>query len=193
MTDIAKLQKSFVNQLAGDPDHRNTNCGFVSSLMALRVLDLPDPNPLTSVGGDDNYQKAMNLRALGGAGSNDSTWGTSPNVVSALTAAGAQAEIVTNTWGADKLAAAKAMEDVFLNSMTPTAFVIAGNPAMGWPNLSPYNGGHFVTVAGFDPITGTFQVLDPVAAGPIDVDPEQIAGYLKASNAEASEVIKVTP
>ncbi len=182
----ADAAAAFINQFAGDPNGRNGNCGFTSALMALRLLG--------KAGGlsGSNYEQAMLLRKLGGGGTNDSAWGTVGQVVASLNAAGAKAAALPNTWGSDKLAAVEAMKQAFLDGSQAEAFVVAGNPAMGWPDKVSYNGGHFVTVAGYDPKTNTFTVLDPVAKAPIQVTPEQLAGYLKDGNAEAGEIIQVT-
>lgn len=177
---------AFINQFAGDPNGRNGNCGFTSALMALRLVG--KGGNLTG----SNYEQAMLLRKLGGGGTNDSDWGTVGQVVAALKAAGANAAAVPNTWGSNKAAAVETMKQAFLDGSQGEAFVVAGNPAMGWPDKVSYNGGHFVTVAGYDAKTNTFTVLDPVAKGPIQVTPEQLAGYLKDGNAEAGELIKVT-
>ncbi|MBL8923785.1 MAG: C39 family peptidase [Myxococcaceae bacterium] len=186
-TTPGEVGSAMVNQFAGDSDGRNANCGFASSLMALKLLG----KDTSQLGGTD-YEKAMKLRALGGGGTNDRQWGTVNQVVNGLRAAGAQASAVPNTWGADKAKAVELMKQAFLKG-DPTAFVVAGNPALGWPKDVSYNGGHFVTVAGYDQASNTFTVLDPVAKKPIQVSPEQLANYLKDGNAELGEVVQVTP
>lgn len=185
----AEVGSAMVNQFAGDADGRNANCGFASSLMTLKLLGIDSP-ALKGLGSD--YEKAMKLRELGGGGTNDREWGTVNQVVRGLNAAGAHAAAVPNTWGSDKAKAVEFMKQAFLKG-DPTAFVAAGNPALGWPKDVSYNGGHFVTVAGYDAKSNTFTVLDPVAKKPIQVTPEQLANYLKDGNAEQGEVIQVTP
>ncbi|MEW5741521.1 MAG: hypothetical protein AB1938_21555 [Myxococcota bacterium] len=176
-----------VNQFVGDSDGRNANCGFASSLMALKALGVDSP-ALRGLSSD--YERAMKLRALGGGGSNDRAWGTVSQVVKGLNAAGANASAVPNTWGSNKAAAVDVMRQAFLSGEA-TAFVVAGNPALGWKDQVSYDGGHFVTVASYDAKTDTFTVLDPVARQPFQVRPEQLAAYLKDGNAEAGELIQV--
>jgi hypothetical protein len=183
----SSMSEVFVNQLQGDPSGGNANCGFTSSLMALRLLGIQSPMLQGS-----SYEQAMTLRRLGGGGTNDRDWGTVGQVVTALNAAGAHASTVPNTWGSNKAAAVEVMRQAFLSGQ-PTAFVVAGNPALGWPDKVSYNGGHFVTVAGYDPASNTFTVLDPISRGPIQVTPEQLANYLRDGNAETGELIQVTP
>lgn len=186
-TPPGEFGSAMVNQFAGDSDGRNANCGFASSLMSLKLLGID-----TSALGGSDYEKAMKLRQLGGGGTNDRDWGTVAQVVRGLNAAGAHAEGVPNTWGADKAKAVEVMKQAFLSGK-PMAFVVAGNPALGWPNEVSYNGGHFVTVAGYDQASNTFTVMDPVAKKPIQVTPDQLANYLKDGNAELGEVVQVTP
>jgi hypothetical protein len=113
-------------------------------------------------------------------------------VVTALQAAGADAAKVENTWGADKTQAVAVMRQSFLADGAPAAFVVAGNPHAGWPDQVTYDGGHFVGVAGYDPVADAFTVLDPLADGPIQVGAEQLADYLRDGNAEAGELIRVS-
>ncbi|MBL8950501.1 MAG: C39 family peptidase [Myxococcaceae bacterium] len=178
---------AFINQFSSDPNGSNGNCGFTSALMTLRLLGID-----TSGLGGNTYEQAMRLRALGGAGTVDTTFSNPSQVVASLNAAGARAAIVRNTWGADKLAAVDVMRQAFLSG-EPMAFVCCGNPELGWPALGTYDGGHFVTVAGYDPATDTFTVLDPLQGGPIQVTADQLAAYLSADNSEAGEVVQVLP
>ncbi len=178
---------AFINQFASDPDGRNGNCGFTSALMAMRLLGLD-----TSQLGGNTYEQAMRLRQLSGASTYDRDFVGPSNVVNALTAVGAHAAIVPNTWGPDKLAAVDVMRQAFLSGQR-TAFVVAGNPTLGWPNQTTYSGGHFVTVAGYDPATDTFTVLDPFIGGPIQVTAQQLASYLTDGNSESGELVQVTP
>jgi hypothetical protein len=186
-TPPSSMDEVFVNQLTNDPSGGNANCGFTSSLMALRLLGIQSP----AVQGN-SYEQAMALRRLGGGGTNDSAWGTVGQVVTALNAAGAHATTVPYSWGADKMAAVEVMRQAFLSGQ-PTAFVVAGNPALGWPDKVSYDGGHFVTVAGYDPASNTFTVLDPISRGPMQVTPDQLAAYLRDGNAEAGELVQVRP
>ena len=177
---------NFVNQFVGDPNGRNGNCGFASALMALRAVGAK-----TSLTGSD-YEQAMLLRKLGGGGTDDSQWGSVGQVVAGLNAAGGHAAVVTNTWGSNKLAAVEVMKQAFLDGSQTEAFVAAGNPSRGWPDKVSYDGGHFVTVTGYDAKSNTFTVLDPIAKAPIQVTPEQLAAYLEDGNAEAGELVQVT-
>lgn len=184
----------YVDQMAGDPNSSNANCGFASAHMALSALGLPLPTPADGTAGTGTYPEVMELRRLGGGGTNDGNWGTVGQVVSALNAAGANAATVPNTWGSDKAAGVDVMKQAFLDPSNQEAFVVAGNPSLGWPESSSYNGGHFVTVVGYDPAKDKFIVMDPYVSppGPIEVTPEQLANYMTDGNAEAGEIIQVT-
>jgi len=175
--------RSHVQQFGGDPNRANGNCAFASSLMALRYLGIPAPsadpdNPNVPTGNSEAYHQTMVLRSLGGAGTTDAVWGTPGQAVAALNAAGAEAAIVENTWGAHKDEAVELMRRSLLDTRQSEAFVVGGNPHNGWPDEVSHNGGHFVTVVAYDRASDTFTVLDPLARGPIEVSPEQLAGYL---------------
>jgi hypothetical protein len=175
--------RSHVRQFTGDPNRANGNCAFASSLMALRYLGTPAPsadpdNPNVPAGNSEGYHQTMVLRSLGGAGTDDSVWGWPHQAVAALNAAGAEAAIVENTWGAHKEEAIALMRRAFLDRRTTEVFVVGGNPHNGWPDEVGHDGGHFVTVVAYDHASDRFTVLDPLARGPIQVSSEQLAGYL---------------
>lgn len=185
----------YVNQMEGDPSGGNSNCGFASAHMALGALGLSIPTP-TGTAGTGVYQEVMELRKLGGGGTADGNFGLAYQVIDSLNAAGANAARVENTWGADKAAGVEIMKQAFLDPSSDEAFVVAGNPTLGWDDQTNYNGGHFVAVVGYNPEKDVFIVMDPYVnfepPGPIEVKPEDLANYMKDGNAEASEIIQVT-
>jgi hypothetical protein len=62
--------------------------------------------------------------------------------------------------------------------------VLAGNPAYGWDSrysndqVYHFDGGHWVTVSGYDEKTGYYVVNDPLSQiGPIYVSAQELANY----------------
>lgn len=62
--------------------------------------------------------------------------------------------------------------------------ILAGNPAYGWDGrytndqVYNFNGGHWVTVSGYDSQTGNYIVNDPLSQiGPIEVSEAELANY----------------
>jgi hypothetical protein len=65
--------------------------------------------------------------------------------------------------------------------------VLSGNPAHGWNNryrsdqVYPFDGGHWVTVSGYDSATGHYIVNDPLSQiGPIYVSEAELKNYNSA-------------
>ncbi|XXF77944.1 peptidoglycan-binding protein [Myxococcaceae bacterium GXIMD 01537] len=185
----------YVNQMEGDPNASNGNCGFASAHMALEALGLPIPTP-TGTAGTGVYKEVMELRKLGDGGDSDGVYGTAPQVIKALTESGATAAEVTNTWGANKAAGVEIMKQAFMDPSSQEAFVVAGNPTLGWDDKTNYNGAHYVAVVGYNPEKNVFIVMDPYVnfdpPGPIEVSPDQLAKYLESDASEAREIIQVT-
>ncbi|MHB8878973.1 MAG: peptidoglycan-binding protein [Myxococcaceae bacterium] len=190
----AEAGGGYVDQMAGDPNKSNANCGFASALMALNVLGLDAPDAPEGAAGTGDYPTVMNLRDLGGGGTDDTAFGTPTQVVSALTQAGANAAIVQNTWGSDKSAAVDVMRQAFLDPSSQEAFVVAGNPTLGWDGNTTYDGSHFVTVVGYDPVKDVFIVMDPYSTtpGPFEVSAADMAAYMEDGGTETGELIRVT-
>lgn len=70
--------------------------------------------------------------------------------------------------------------------------VLAGNPNMpgsyGERAGIGYDGGHFITVSGYDPETDTFTINDPLSHdGPIQVSRSELDAYMSADNATGVE------
>lgn len=192
----AQAAGGYVNQIDGDPAGGNANCGFASGLMAMNALGLTPPTPDEDIPGTtDSYKQAMMLRKLGGGGTDDTAWGRPGQIAAGLNAAGANAAVVENTWGADKAAAVDVMRRAFMDPSQNEAFVVAGNPTLGWPDSTTYNDGHFVTVVGYDPAKDVFIVMDPYSEnpGPFEVSAEDMAKYMSDGNTETGELIQVTP
>src|SRR6185295_2231605 len=90
-----------------------------------------------------------------------------------------------------------------MNGDNPTAFVVAGNPDLGWGSETAlngqywgndvYNGEHFISVVGYNPATDKFLVLDPMALQPIEVSSQQMADYMEDTRGVThGEVIQLT-
>jgi LysM repeat protein len=197
----AKASGTYIDQMAGDPSGSNSNCGFTSGLMALKILGVKLPKVDSSFkGASVGYQQAMQLRQLSGAPLGDGAISRPEHVKQALNKTpGARAETLKNTWGDNKLGATEAMRKAFLNPNQQEVFVVAGNPSLGWkdesefPNPKGLND-HWIAVTGYDAKKGTFIVMDPYVKSnaPIQVTPQALAAYLSWGNAEKNEVISVT-
>jgi len=65
--------------------------------------------------------------------------------------------------------------------------VLSGNPSKGWDSrynanqVYPFDGGHWVTVSGYDQKTGYYIVNDPLSQiGPLYVSESELASYTQA-------------
>ena len=193
------------NQLEGDPDGSNNNCGYASLNMVLSYLGVPGFEVQAGAEGHAaNYANTMRLREAGGDGTDDSAWSRAANVYNAAESIdGVSASVFQNTWNGERATDVARMKLAFLDGSQPVAFVVAGNPYTGWGNSGfqgaysrvrsgdAYNGGHYVAVVGYDPETDRFLVLDPIADRPIEVSSEQMERYMQDQNVSINEVLQV--
>ena len=147
------------------------NCGPASVTMALRMigLDIPGFN-------GQNSNAVLDKARIIATGRNDVTVGTTDTELEKLiTASGARWSESTN-WS-EMMGWVKQGIPV----------VLSGNPHYGWNHrystdqVHHFNGGHWVTVSGYDPSNGTYIVNDPLSQiGPITVSEAELRSYNKS-------------
>jgi hypothetical protein len=199
----AEAGNHFINQLAADAS--NQNCGYASSNMSLSYLGVPGWG-LEGMTAQELYDSTMSLREVGQPNSVDSDATTTMGISNALTTqemqdAGVQVNVWDNGYNGPRQQDADRMALAFMNGANDNiAFVVAGNPNTGWGTEEMdahyengvFNGGHFVSVVGYNPETDRFLVLDPMATGPIEVSREQMAAYMEDNNVTTGEVLQIT-
>lgn len=147
------------------------NCGPASTTMALRMIGLDIPG----FNGQNSEQVLDRARVLA-TGKNDPSVGTTDSELETLISkSGAQ-------WS----------ESNDFNQITDWVkqgipVVLSGNPAKGWDarynnaDVQHFDGGHWVTVSGYDAKTGFFIVNDPLSQiGPIYVSEQELKNYNSA-------------
>lgn len=151
------------------------NCGPASVTMALRMVGLDIPGF-----SGQNSEAVLDKARVIATGENNVAKGTTDN----------QLESLISTSGG------RWSESSNFGEMTSWVkqgipVVMAGNPAHGWNNryssdqVYPFDGGHWVTVSGYDAKTGYYIVNDPLSQiGPIYVSEAELQNY-NASRAES--------
>ncbi len=201
----ARAGSHMLNQLDGDPDESNNNCGYASLHMVLSYLGVPG---YAVQGGEDgesaNYENTMTLREAGGDGTDDKGWSNAPGLYNAARGIdGVTPSVFSNVWNGERATDVARMKLAFLDGSQPTGFVVAGRPFLGWGNSGfegdytrvragdAYNGGHYVAVVGYDAARDRFLVMDPIADRPIEVSSEQLERYLEDQNVSTGEVLQL--
>jgi hypothetical protein len=147
------------------------NCGPASVTMALRMigLDIPGFN-------GQNSEAVLDRARVIGTGVNDTSVGTTDTELERVI------EASGGRWS----------ESNNLNEMLGWVqqgipVILSGNPRHGWNSryssdqVYPFDGGHWVTVSGYDQKTGYYIVNDPLSQiGPIYVSAEELASYNRA-------------
>jgi len=147
------------------------NCGPASTTMALRMIGLDIPGF-----SGQNSESVLDTARVLATGRNDPSVGTTDSELETLiTKSGAQ-------WS----------ESNDFSQITGWVkqgipVVLSGNPAKGWDSryrnedVQHFDGGHWVTVSGFDQATGYFIVNDPLSQiGPIYVSEQELRNYNNA-------------
>jgi peptidoglycan hydrolase-like protein with peptidoglycan-binding domain len=187
----AEAGNHFINQLAADAS--NQNCGYASNNMVLSYLGVPGWG-LEGKTAQESYDSTMSLRAVGQPGTGDGDSTTTTGIATALTTqemqdAGVQTTYWENDSNGPRQADADRMALAFMNGENGnTAFVVGGNPELGWGDTEGmdaqyesgvFNGSHFVAVVGYNPETDRFLVMDPMAKGPIEVPRQDMVEYMQ--------------
>lgn len=161
----------FAGKYLPDGPAMRPNCGPASVTMALRMVGLDIPGF-----SGQNSEAVLDKARILATGRNDTSVGTTDAELETLISkSGAQ-------WS----------ESNNFNEITGwikqgIPVVLSGNPAHGWNHryssdqVYPFNGGHWVTVSGYDSATGHYIVNDPLSqAGPIYVSEAELKSYNQA-------------
>ncbi len=153
--------------LPDGPDMR-PNCGPASVTMALRMigLDIPGFNGQRS-------ESVLDQARIIATGKNDTSTGTTDSELERVIEASGGRWSETRNF--------TEMLD-WVRQGIPV--IMSGNPSKAWNSrypsdqVYPFDGGHWVTVSGYDQATGKYIVNDPLSQiGPIYVTPEELHSY----------------
>jgi hypothetical protein len=161
----------FAGKYLPDGPSMRPNCGPASVTMALRMVGLDIPGF-----SGQNSEAVLDKARVLATGANDTSVGTTDSELENLISkSGAKWSESTNF----------AEVTNWVKQGIPV--VLSGNPAYGWNNryrsdqVYPFNGGHWVTVSGYDPGTGHYIVNDPLSQiGPIYVSEAELKSYNQA-------------
>ncbi|MCW2960502.1 MAG: hypothetical protein JWM25_506 [Thermoleophilia bacterium] len=161
----------FAGKYLPDGPSMRPNCGPASVTMALRMVGLDIPGF-----SGQNSEAVLDKARILATGKNDTSVGTTDS----------ELETLINKSGAQW------SESTDFNQVTNwikqgIPVVLSGNPAQGWNSrytadqVYPFDGGHWVTVSGYDAATGHYIVNDPLSQiGPIYVSEAELRGYNQA-------------
>lgn len=156
--------------LPDGPDMR-PNCGPASVTMALRMIGLDIPG----FSGQRNEAVLDKARVLA-TGKNDVSVGTTDSELERL---------ITASGG--KWSESNNLDQILGWVGQGVPVILAGNPAKGWnqryskDQVYPFDGGHWVTVSGYDEKSGHWVVNDPLSQiGPILVSRAELANYMNS-------------
>ncbi|MBN1205131.1 MAG: peptidoglycan-binding protein [Myxococcaceae bacterium] len=203
----AEAANHHINQMEGDNDgDGNQNCGYASANMSLSYLGVEGWS-LEGIEPGGGFESTLRLREAGQPGSVDTDESKAPGIFRALNtpemqAAGVQVEVWENEWNGSRESDVAKMRLAFMNGESNVAFVVGGNPDTGWGERAGmdeqyrggevFDGGHFVSVVGYNPETDSFLVLDPMATQPIEVSSAEMAAYMEDTNMSTGEVLQIT-
>ncbi|MBC7460401.1 MAG: C39 family peptidase [Thermoleophilia bacterium] len=161
----------FAGKYLADGPTMLPNCGPASATMALRMIGLDIPGF-----SGQNSEKVLDQARILATGKNDTSVGTTDTELETLiTKSGAQ-------WS----------ESNDFSQITQWVkqgipVVLSGNPSKGWDSrydnkdVQHFDGGHWVTVSGYDQKTGFYIVNDPLSQiGPIYVSEQELQNYNSA-------------
>lgn len=158
----------FAGKYLPDGPSMRPNCGPASVTMALRMIGLDIPGFR-----GQNSEAVLDKARILATGKNDVTVGTTDSELETLISrSGAKWSESTNFGEVTD----------WVKQGIPV--VLSGNPAHGWNHryradqVYPFDGGHWVTVSGYDPSTGHYIVNDPLSQiGPIYVSEAELKSY----------------
>ena len=161
----------FAGKYLPDGPSMRPNCGPASVTMALRMIGLDIPGFQ-----GQNSEAVLDKARIMATGKNDITVGTTDSELESLISqSGAKWSESTNFGEVTN----------WVKQGIPV--VLSGNPAHGWNNryrsdqVYPFDGGHWVTVSGYDSATGHYIVNDPLSQiGPIYVSEAELKNYNSA-------------
>ncbi|MCW2926249.1 MAG: hypothetical protein JWM86_217 [Thermoleophilia bacterium] len=161
----------FAGKYLPDGPSMRPNCGPASVTMALRMVGLDIPGF-----SGQNSESVLDKARVLATGKNDVSVGTTDSELESLISkSGAQWSESTNFGEVTN----------WVKQGIPV--VLSGNPAHGWNSryssdqVYPFDGGHWVTVSGYDSATGHYIVNDPLSQiGPIYVSEAELKSYNSA-------------
>ncbi|MCW2922940.1 MAG: hypothetical protein JWM98_344 [Thermoleophilia bacterium] len=161
----------FAGKYLPDGPSMRPNCGPASTTMALRMVGLDVPGF-----SGQNSEAVLDKARVLATGRNDTSVGTTDSELENLiTASGGKWSESTNFGQVTD----------WVKQGIPV--VLSGNPSKGWNSryradqVYPFDGGHWVTVSGFDQATGHYIVNDPLSQiGPIYVSEAELRSYNQA-------------
>lgn len=161
----------FAGKYLPDGPTMRPNCGPASVTMALRMIGLDIPGFQ-----GQNSEAVLDKARVLATGKNDVTVGTTDSELETLISkSGAKWSESTNFGEVTN----------WVKQGIPV--VLSGNPAKGWNHrysadqVYPFDGGHWVTVSGYDSATGHYIVNDPLSQiGPIYVSEAELRSYNQA-------------
>lgn len=156
--------------LADGPTMR-PNCGPASVTIALRLIGLDIPGFR-----GERSEAVLDRARVIATGRNDTTVGTTDAELKRLiSASGARWE------------ESRDLSQITRWVKQGIPVVLSGNPARGWDSrysssqVYPFDGGHWVTVSGYDASTGYYIVNDPLSQiGPIYVSESELSSYTRS-------------
>jgi hypothetical protein len=155
------------------PAAGNRDCGPASVVMALRMLGMKAPG--ASTGGEAQIDR---VRVLATGSNSHTTATTNFELERALSAAGASTTEVASIEDVER--AVLAGKPVVLNGNPRNAG--AYGPRFSAKQMTPYSGGHWITVTGYDKRADRFIVNDPLSkVGAIKVTRKELSAYLGSS------------
>jgi len=147
------------------------NCGPASTTMALRMIGLDIPGF-----SGQNSEAVLDAARVLATGKNDTSVGTTDTELETLISKSGAQWSESNDF---------AQITGWIKQGIPV--VLSGNPAKGWDSrysnddVQHFDGGHWVTVSGYDASTGYYIVNDPLSQiGPIYVSEQELKNYNNA-------------
>ena len=161
----------FKGKYLSDGPSMRPNCGPASVTMALRMigLDIPGFNGQRS-------EAVLDKARVIATGTNNTSVGTTDT----------ELERVIDASGA-KWSESNNLDEMLGWVKQGIPVVLSGNPSRAWNSryssdqVYPFDGGHWVTVSGYDAKTGYYVVNDPLSQiGPIYVSKQELSNYNRA-------------
>lgn len=161
----------FAGKYLPDGPTMRPNCGPASVTMALRMIGLDIPGF-----SGQNSESVLDKARVLATGQNNTAVGTTDSELETLISkSGAKWSESTNFGEVTN----------WVKQGIPV--VLSGNPAKGWNHrytsdqVYPFDGGHWVTVSGYDSASGHYIVNDPLSQiGPIYVSEAELKSYNQA-------------
>lgn len=161
----------FAGKYLPDGPSMRPNCGPASVTMALRMIGLDIPGF-----SGQNSEAVLDKARILATGKNDTSVGTTDSELETLIGKSGGQWSESNNF-----------EEIKGWVKQGIPVVLSGNPAHGWNSrysadqVQPFDGGHWVTVSGYDNATGHYIVNDPLSqVGPIYVSEAELASYNQA-------------